>query len=384
MIAALGRRHRADDRLHARHLLLVGRVLGELLQVAEPRDHTQNALERAHPLDRPELAAEVVERELVLAELGFERFGLVFVDRLLRLLDERQHVAHAEHARDDAIRVKELEVLEALAAADERNRHPDDRHHGEGCAAPRVAVELRQHDAGDADPPIEFTGALDGVLPGHRVGDVQQVRRLHGVLDRVQFLHQLLVDVEPACGVDDHRIEALGLGLGERAPGSCDRLHRFRREHAHVGLLAEHGELFDRGGTPHVGRHHERMASLTREPSAQFGGGRRLARALEAEQPAAARGWRMLLQAAFGVAEEREQLVADDPDDLLPRSETAEHGLIHRAVADAVDECLDDFEIDVGLEQREPDLVERRFHLLGREAHLAPQRCEDFLDAGAE
>ena len=29
--------------------------------------------------------------------------------------------------------------------------------------------------------------------------------------------------------------------------------------------------------------------------------------------------------------------------------------LIHRAIAHAIDECLDDLEVDVGFEQRQPD-----------------------------
>ena len=164
-----------------------------------------------------QLLAEVVERELVLAELLFELLGFVLVDRLLGLLDERQHVAHAEHARHDAVGMKQLEILEPLTAADERDRHADDRDDRERRAAARVAIELRQHDAGHADAAVELARALDGVLPGHRVGDVEQVRRLHGVLDRLQLVHQLVVDVQAARGVDDDRVESFGLGFGQRA-----------------------------------------------------------------------------------------------------------------------------------------------------------------------
>ena len=81
----------------------------------------------------------------------FELLGVLDVDRRLGLLDERQHVAHAEHARDDALGMERLEIFEPLAAADKRDRHADDRHHRQRRAAARVAVELRQHDAGDAD-----------------------------------------------------------------------------------------------------------------------------------------------------------------------------------------------------------------------------------------
>ena len=64
-----------------------------------------------------------------------------------------------------------------------------------------------------------------------------------------------------------------------------------------------------------------------------------------------------LLQSAFGVAEEREQLVADDLDDLLAGRQALQDRLVHRAVADAIDERLDDLEVDVRLEQRQTDLA---------------------------
>ena len=91
---------------------------------------------------------------------------------------------------------------------DERDRHADDGHDRQRRAAARVAVELRQHDAGHADAAVELAGALDRVLPGHRVGDVEQVGRLDRVLDRLQLVHQLVVDVQPAGGVDDDHVEA--------------------------------------------------------------------------------------------------------------------------------------------------------------------------------
>ncbi len=51
----------------------------------------------------------------------------------------------------NAVGVERLEILEPLAAADERDRHADDRHDRQRRAAARVAVDLGQHDAGDAD-----------------------------------------------------------------------------------------------------------------------------------------------------------------------------------------------------------------------------------------
>ena len=91
-------------------------------------------------------------------------------------------------------------------------------------------------------------------------------------------------------------------------------------------------------------------------------------------------GW----QPAFGVAEERQHLVADDLDDLLRRRQAAEDVLPHRPVAHPVDERLDDLEVDVRLEQRQPNLAQRGLDVLRRQPRLAAQGLEDVLKACAE
>ena len=85
------------------------------------------------------------------------------------------------------------------------------------------------------------------------------------------------------------------------------------------------------------------------------------------------------LQSAFGIAEERDHFVADDLDDLLRRRQAAEHILSQRAIADPVDERLDDLEIDVGFEQRETDLPKRSLHVLGSQPRLTPKGLENVL-----
>src|SRR5215203_4277968 len=83
--------------------------------------------------------------------------------------------------------------------------------------AARIAVDLRQDDAGDANLRVELARALDRVLPGHRVSDVEQIRRPRHVLDGDQLFHELVVDVQPARGVDDDDVATDGPGFGERA-----------------------------------------------------------------------------------------------------------------------------------------------------------------------
>src|SRR6266568_2483012 len=83
-------------------------------------------------------------------------------------------------------RAIEVDVL--FADADELDWTIHDRLDRERRAAARVAVELRQHDAGDADPRVELARALDRVLPRHRVGDEQPIRRMRRALDRDELV----------------------------------------------------------------------------------------------------------------------------------------------------------------------------------------------------
>ena len=85
-------------------------------------------------------------------------------------------------------------------------------------------------------------------------------------------------------------------------------------------------------------------------------------------------------QPALRVAEERDQFVADDLDDLLGRRQAAQHVLADRALAHAIDERLDDLEVDVGLEQRHADLAQRRLDDRLRQPRLAAQRAEHVLE----
>ena len=126
------------------------------------------------------------------------------------------------------------------------------------------------------------------------------------------------------------------------------------------------------------------MAPLLGEPQTQLACGGGLARALKPEQQDHPRPLTRRLKAAFGVAEEGHHLVADDLDDLLRRRQAAQDLLVHGAIADAVDERLDDLEIDVGFEQGETNLAKRGLDRLRCQPELAAKRFENVLQACAE
>ena len=110
----------------------------------------------------------------------------------------------------------------------------------------------------------------------------------------------------------------------------------------------------------------------------QFPGGRRFARTLQAghhhHRRAAHEG-----QADFGSAEEILQLVADDLRDLLSGRERAEHILPECPLPNAVREFLDHFEVNVGFQESDPDLLQRVLNVPLVEAAFAAQRLEDAI-----
>ena len=113
----------------------------------------------------------------------------------------------------------------------------------------------------------------------------------------------------------------LARATGSISPaGSCTRTPAFCRDDV---------QLLDGRRPLDVGRHEQRMASLLRQPLRELARGRRLAGALQPEQQDDARPLGRRLQAAFGIAEQRHHLVADDLDDLLRRRQaTAQHILL--------------------------------------------------------
>src|SRR5918994_3968160 len=83
-IRALGGRHREDDGLQTVELALVHLERTELL--ADAGHEPQQVLQRAHVANLLHLIEEVVERELLLANLALELLRLALVDLALGLL----------------------------------------------------------------------------------------------------------------------------------------------------------------------------------------------------------------------------------------------------------------------------------------------------------
>ena len=82
-------------------------------------------------------------------------------DELLLVLRQR-----LEQRGREGLRLERLEIVDALAEADELDREFEVVLDGQDHAAAGRAVEFRQHDAGDVADRHELLGLRDGVLAG--------------------------------------------------------------------------------------------------------------------------------------------------------------------------------------------------------------------------
>ncbi len=204
--------------------------------------------------------------------------------------------------------------------------------------------------------------------------DEEDILGLGDALDVAELLHQRLVDREAARRVVHDDVAAEPLRFFVRGPADVERRRARDVEHRHVDLLAEDLELLDRRGALHVGGDEQRLLAFFRQESSELRARRRLARALEPDHhdPRAL----ALLREADGVAlvvHHADELVVADLHELVARGHAhllarVLHGGLHGApdglLLDPGEEALHDAELDVRLQQREPDLAERRLDIL--------------------
>jgi hypothetical protein len=174
----------------------------------------------------------------------------------------------------------------------------------------------------------------------------------------------------------------------DAAAGGVDRVAhaaaRVGREDVDAGLPADDLQLLHGVGALEVAGDEQRRVALRLEVLRELAGERGLAGALQAGQHDHGRGRLGEAQDAGLAAEDADELLVDDLDDLLGRVE----GLADLAPAgpllDRGDERLDDRQRDVGLEQRDADLARGGVDVGVGQPALAPQGGEDLVEPVGE
>jgi hypothetical protein len=133
-----------------------------------------------------------------------------------------------------------------------------------------------------------------------------------------------------------------------------------------------------------IGGDEQRRVALALQPAAQLAGQRRLTGTLETGQHD--HGRRLLRQPdpAGLAAEDLDELLVDDLDDLLGRVQRLRDVGTAGAFLDGVDEGADDRQRDVGLQQRDADLARGGIDVGVGQPALAPQAGEDLVQAVGE
>ena len=180
-------------------------------------------------------------------------------------------------------------------------------------------------------------GGVDGVLAGHGVGDEEDLAGVEELFEPLHLAHEVFVDVEAAGGVDDEGVAAhdrgfaagfFGQAVDQRRTGGFALLVAF----VELGLdgFGDDFELLAGGGAVDVdGDEHGAVAALF-EPGRELAGGGGFAGALQAGHENDRGRLRGEFEAGRVFAEEGDELVANDLDDLLGGRERGERPRFQR------------------------------------------------------
>ena len=209
------------------------------------------------------------------------------------------------------------------------------------------------------------------------------------VADRDGLRHHVGVDAEPAGGVDDDDVVTHPAGVLDRRPratatGSPTPLPGSGAKTSTPAWPPTTCSCCDRVGALQVGRDEQRRVPLLLQPAAELAGEGRLTGALQAGEHDDGRRVLGEGERAGLAAEDRDELLVDDLDDLLRRVERLADLGAARPLLDRGDERLDGRQRDVGLEQRDPDLARGGVDVGLGEPTLAAQRGEDRLEPVGE
>jgi hypothetical protein len=309
----------------------------------------------------------------------FHAAGVLLGNSLGGLFDQADDVAHAEDASGETLGIEGFKLIDFLADAGELNGLLGHLSQGERGSAPRVAVELREDDAGEAEGIVEMLCDADGLLSGGRVTDEEHLLRNEEFLELFELLQERFVDFLASSRVIDLHISPLLLAPSRGLPAHAKNvgLSGLWLEHRNADLIAQGGKLFDSGRALKVASDQQGRLALGFQQAGKFGGRSRLARSIETHNEDSARffevEWRGI------PAEQRGEFIVKDFDDLLAGRDAAQNILTKRLALDARDEVLGDPEMDIRLEKSHSDFAQGIGDILFADAPMPAEVFENVL-----
>ena len=135
--------------------------------------------------------------------------------------------------------MERLNLIKLFAGADKFDGLAGHGLDGKRRAASCVAVELGEHDAGDIEVFVEGLCCADGVLTGHRVDHEQNFVRVDRGLDGLELVHERLVNVQTACGVEEDHVVAVVTGVLDGLLRDLNGVDLTHFENGNIQLLAD-------------------------------------------------------------------------------------------------------------------------------------------------
>ena len=354
--------------------LFVDVVRVDLVAAGKHGDQRRNA---AHLLHLGQLVQHVVHVELVLHHPFGGLGGFLLVLQVLRLLDQGEHVAHAQNAAGHAGRMENLQIVQLFAGALELDGLTGNGLDAERRAATGITVGLGEDDAIHRHGLVEGLGHVHRVLTGHGVHHQQNLVHLNGFLDAAQLIHELLIHMQSAGGIQNHDVVAVVLCVGDGLLGDDLGLFGAHGEHRNTRLLAHHLQLIDGRRAVDIAGHQQRAMALFEEPFAQLGGVGGFTVTLQTAEHEH-RGRLGFDVDAYGLvaAHELGEGFVYDLDDLLGGGQAFHNLLAHGPLGDPGDEVLGHLIVYVGLQQGGANLTHGSLDVRLGELTLAPQPFE--------
>ncbi len=284
--------------------------------------------------------------------------GLLLVELLLRLLDQCDHIAHAEDALGHPVRVEWLQGIRLLPGSHKLDGFPGFFTNAQRGTATGVAIHLGENHAVKRDAVVEGLRGAHGVLTGHGIHHKQGFTGFDGTVDPVDLVHHVGIHRQASCGIDDDHVVAMGPGMSQ-----CGRSNGHRVFFLTLGkdicahALAHDLQLVNGCRPIDITRYEQRpLAKLGPQVQRQLGGVGGLPGALKAAHQNDAR---LAFEVEPGMlsAHEIGELLLRDLDEELTWLDRGQDLLSEGLLLDAVRETFRDAVVHVGFDEGTSDFL---------------------------